>query len=258
MKENRKEKRKIVVAIVIAFALLAGCAVWYHSSSVRKIKAALADEQAQKALMEERVAEITGQLNGTIEERNTLKDKVSALGQQIEDLLVEEVVLFDAAMITEEVKEIGELATEEYCYTNVGTVDGTNDIKVIGWTIPFSKKTAVVTMDGVLKAGIDISKVEISCNEETRTILVKMPAAKILSNELDEDSMTVYDEDNGLFNPITLSDGSSIRTQIKTEAETRAIKNGLLTKAKTRAQEMIRHIIFAVPGIEENYRITFL
>ena len=109
-------------------------------------------------------------------------------------------------------------------------------------------------MDGVLKAGIDFSAVKISNTDDTITVVV--PKASVLSNELVEKSLNVYEEKDGLFNKITLEDDSAIRQQIKDKAQQSAVDNGLLQQAHDNAADMLRYMIKAVPGVKDNYTIV--
>lgn len=245
-----KKVLSIIVALVVLLAALAGGLLWYHKKEMNKLEQQITEEQAQKALMDQRIAEITGDLETAESDKQTLLDR-------IDELIAEEVVVFDAATVQEEIQEIGEMATVEYHYTNASTLDSSKKFWFTNWNLPLTTKTAVITMDGVLKAGVEIKSIEITSDEISKTITVKIPEAKILSNELDEDSLQVYDEKSGLFNELTLSDSSELRTELKTEAEEKALQNGLLEQAETNAKTIIRSIIEATPSIKENYTIVF-
>ena len=110
-------------------------------------------------------------------------------------------------------------------------------------------------MDGVLKVGIDVTKVDIVTDEATKTITITIPEATILSNELDEESMIVHVEEEQLFSNITLADSSSVRIEIKSKAEERALEQGLLEEARTKAGEIVRNLIVAVPSVKDTYTI---
>ena len=84
-----------------------------------------------------------------------------------------------------------------------------------------------------------------------------MPESKILSNELDENSLKVYQEDESVWNQITLTDSKALRDQIKKQAEKNAIDNKLLDQASEKAEQLVQSIIFATPGIKETYTVKF-
>ena len=58
-------------------------------------------------------------------------------------------------VLEQKLQEIGELATVEYHYTNMGKFE--NQLDFYGWAVPLTKKSFIVSYDGVIKAGVDIS-----------------------------------------------------------------------------------------------------
>ena len=67
--------------------------------------------------------------------------------------------------------------------------------------------------------------------------------------------MTVYNEEEGVFNKITLEDGSLVRIDIKNKAKENALRNGLLEQARENAGEFVKCLIEAVPSIKDTYTI---
>jgi len=246
--KTKKTFKTIIICIVVA-ALVVGGLVFTYTRKVNAVRAEMAEEVAQKELMVKRIAEIRQQLDSSEEEKKSLLD-------QIDDLLFEEVFVFDSGMIEEDIKDIGELATIEYRYTNAGSCDA-KKVLANGWTLPFSKKTLVMVMDGVIKAGVDIEKMTIQSDETKKTITVTLPKAKILSNELDMDSARVFDEDRGLFNPVTVDDAVEVMKDIKKTAVENAEKNGLYEQATENAQRIIRSLLVSIPGLKDTYTIEF-
>lgn len=236
------------MGIVAAVAVAAGAYRW-HAGEMSSLSRQLQEEQARKEQMARRIQDIQGKLDGA-ESAN------ESLLQQIDDLLAEEVAVFDAEAVMEEIQGIGELAAVEYHYTNVGTLDTVDVFKLTKWEKPFSRKSAVVTMDGVLKAGVDVSEVSIVADEITRTIVVSVPRAEILSNELLEDSMQVYIEEESLFSNLTLEDSSVLREKIKSKAVKNALDHGLLSQAQEEAADLVRSLIETTPSVKETYSIV--
>lgn len=248
----------IIIAIITPIALSIAISIKIINTKANaheKEKIRLTNEYAtehEKTLrLEERIESVLEELSSSEAEKETLKEK-------IEELMAKEEVVFDSATIMEEVSNIGELATVEYFYTNVGTIDSkkvffSSDVK-----IPFSEKSVVISMDGVIKVGIDVTKVKIETDETTKTITVTIPEAKILSNELDEDSLFVHTEEGGLFNDVTVQDSADIRKEIKDKSEQNLKKNGIYDKAEGQAKLIIQGLIEAVPGVKESYQIEFI
>lgn len=156
-----------------------------------------------------------------------------------------------ATGLTQQLQEIEELATMSYNYTKVGKFS--NNLKFNGWDIPLTQKSFLITYDGKLKAGIKMDKIDV--NVENNTIIISIPEIEILSNEIDESSIEVYDETKNVFNPISVTDYTTFAKKQKDAVAEEAIENGLLSEAATKTQNTIKKYLNAVPGIDGNYEI---
>ena len=65
----------------------------------------------------------------------------------------------------------------------------------------------IITYDGVIKAGYDLSKVKAEVNGTNVT--VTLPEPKILSHTIDYDSLQIMDEQYSIFNPVEITDYNS-------------------------------------------------
>lgn len=249
MKKIREMKKSIKTATIIisVIAVVVSAIIW-HTSQMNDLRQELLDEQQKVLNEQEQNTLLAQQLDSSEKEKQSLS-------AQIDELLTEEVAVFDATLVKEQILDIKEIGTMEYHYTNVGTVDSVNHFKNTDVKIPFSSKTAIVTMDGVIKAGVDAEQIEIVVNEMTKTITITIPEATILSNEPFEESMVVYTEEEGLFNNLTLADGSSIRIEIKDKAEANALENNILKQAQEKAGEFVKCLIEAIPSVKDTYKI---
>ena len=158
-----------------------------------------------------------------------------------------------ADLLGQQLRDIQELSTVEYHYTNMGRFENQKDF--YGWKVPFTTKSFIVAYDGVIKAGVDLSEMKIEVSG--KTITVTMPEAKVLSHEMDEESLEVYDETHNIFNPIEIEDYTQFTADQKESIEARALDNGLLTSAAQRAENTVRGLIEALPGMEE-YTLTIV
>ena len=158
-----------------------------------------------------------------------------------------------ADLLGQQLRDIQELSTVEYHYTNMGRFENQKDF--YGWKVPFTTKSFIVAYDGVIKAGVDLSEMKIEVSG--KTITVTMPEAKVLSHEMDEESLEVYDETHNIFNPIEIEDYTQFTADQKESIEARALDNGLLTSAVQRAENTVRGLIEALPGMEE-YTLTIV
>lgn len=183
-----------------------------------------------------------------------LQLKISELEDQIMIYVkVDEEI--NLSLINSEIQDIGELATVEYLYTDVGKFEDPKQL--FGKNIPFTTKSFIVKWDGVIKAGIDISKIEIEENKMKKEILIRIPEAEILSHEIDDESIETLDEKDGLFNPIKIDDVRTFDANTKDAMEQRAIENGLLERALANAKDIIYNIVHTDVVEKKEYSIVF-
>jgi len=188
-----------------------------------------------------------------------LKQQVTDLEQQLEDTPV----VWDDTPTTEitidfiksEIKDIGELATIEYLYTDAGKFEDPK--KVFGMNIPFTTKTFIAKWDGVIKAGVKIDEIIVEINDANKEIIVHMPNAEILSHEIDSDSIETLDEKDGLFNPVKVEDVRLFDAVSKEAIEVRVVENGILNKAFDNAKEIIQKLVNNDVVQEQGYKIKF-
>ena len=88
-----------------------------------------------------------------------------------------------AVVLQNQLSELSELATVSYHYTNMAQYENSGQIS--GIVIPFTTKRFILTYDGVIKAGIDLTKADLQISGST--VRVALPEAEILSHELSED-----------------------------------------------------------------------
>lgn len=149
-------------------------------------------------------------------------------------------------LLGQQLADIQELSTVEYHYTNMGKFE--DQVDFYGWKVPFTTKSFIVAYDGTIKAGTDLSGMDIQVSGDQ--ISVTLPAPEILSHEIDEDSIQVYDQTHNIFNQIEISDYTGFTADQKSGVEEKAIGNGLLTAAKERSEAAVEHLLSRVPGVE--------
>lgn len=152
-----------------------------------------------------------------------------------------------SALLGQRLNAIQELATQEYHYTNMGRFQ--NQLDFYGWKVPFTTKSFIVAYNGVIKAGVDLSELQVEVSG--KTISVTLPEGKILSHDIDEESLEVFDETKNIFNPIQIEDYTGFTADQKASMEERAIDEGLLTAASERARTVVEEFLSAFPGAEE-------
>ena len=149
-------------------------------------------------------------------------------------------------------EDIGELATQSAYCTEVEVTEASREL--FGVTIPFTQSKYIYSYDVVIKAGLDFT--DVSWSEQDGTIRVTLPEIRVLSNEIDLDSLKVYHEDESLFRNITLEENNAALADLKARAEQDAIGNGLLEEARDNAQQILA-AFFANQYDLTEYRLEF-
>ena len=155
-----------------------------------------------------------------------------------------------SSLLKEELKYVKDLVTVEYRYTNADKAEFPGHV-LFGQNIPFTGKSFIVSYDGVIKYGVDLSAVEITVNEVARTVTVTVPQSKIISHEIPEASFKALDEKNGLFNRIHIDDVTEFRQAQKSSMEAKASEMGLPRQAQEQSGAAIEALLNATPGMDE-------
>lgn len=145
----------------------------------------------------------------------------------------------DSVVLENKLTEISEFASVTYSYTNMAEFENSKDF--YGLKLPLTTKGFIVTYDGEIKAGVDLSKAEVKTSGHKVT--VTLPEAEILSHEIDEDSLEIFDESTSIFNPLKVADYNSFNKDQKAEMEQKAIDKGMLDTAKEKAAVTVKGFI---------------
>ena len=156
----------------------------------------------------------------------------------------------DAVVVENRLTQISELATVSYQYTNMAQFSSSNDF--YGVTLPFTTKEFILTYDGVIKAGVDLAQAKVTVGDTAATVI--LPAARILSHEIDEGSVEVFDEKTSIFNPFTVEDFASFQADQKAEMEAKALEKGLLAQAVEQAEKSVSALL--TPILPEGWELV--
>lgn len=156
-------------------------------------------------------------------------------------------------LLGQQLRQAQELVSVEYHYTNMGKFE--NQVDFYGWKVPFTTKSFLVSYDGLIKAGVDLSQVQVNVDELSHTVTVTLPGGEIISHEIPEDSIQVFDETHNIFNPITIEDYTGFTQDQRQAVEQKAVDNGLLTAAEEKARAAVESFLLLIPGMED-YTLT--
>ena len=157
-------------------------------------------------------------------------------------------------IIKNQILSVKELTTLKYKYTNVGSFE--NQQEFYGMKLPFTQKKFIISYDGEVNAGINLEEAKVSLNEADKKINIQIPHAVILNHVIDEDSLTIFDEKNSIFNQLEVKDFSDFRKDEMKKVEKELEEKGFLEEADEKTKEAIIEILKINPLLEE-YTIEF-
>lgn len=145
------------------------------------------------------------------------------------------------SLIRERVVELSELATLKYEYSKA--MVNRDDKKIPLTDIRFAETIKLVEYTGYLKAGSDLSKVEVDYDEVGKQVIVRVPKAKILDNVVELENTTIEDvKGNIFFDPPTQDIIDDINDE-KNKFEEEKISQGFLTEADKRTEEVLKSFL---------------
>lgn len=156
-------------------------------------------------------------------------------------------------IIKNQIVNAKELTSLKYKYTNVGSFENTEEF--YGLKIPFTSKKFIISYDGEISAGVDLEKSKVDVDEINKVVTVSLPEAKILSHQIDENSLTIFDEKNSIFNQLKIQDFSDFRKNEMEKVEKDLIEKGFLDEANQRSKEAVSELLNINPNLNGEYTI---
>jgi hypothetical protein len=165
-----------------------------------------------------------------------------------------------AQTIIKEILPIGEYASLAYHYTSV--VKDVNSKDINGWTIPFTTRKYIFTYNGTMKLGIDGTQIKIKEEKHKETglpvIIVTLPPIKILSHEIIDNSIEVFDQSQTIFNEINIQDAFKVTAERKREMENKAMSGDVIKDARASTEQQLGSLLRPLPGILGVYDVVFI
>ena len=144
-KKHKLRRKLISILIIVAVFLVSILSAWLigtiHAKKTQDTSAQAEIERLRTALQEKEQELIDLQNTPVVVNR-----------------IAPEIVL---DIINSELKDIGELATTEYIFTDTAVFTDSKDIAKWNWNVPGTEKSFITKWDGKIKAGIQIDKIKI-------------------------------------------------------------------------------------------------
>ncbi len=154
-------------------------------------------------------------------------------------------------MVMEKLQSIGQLVTYSYEYSDVREIKDSRQL--FGWNIPGTTHTIQLKYNGTIKVGYEVADIQVSVDNDTKTIYVTLPDPKVTDNYIDMDTLS-YAEQNNIFNPIKGDEITSGLDTIKAEALEKAEHAGIYELAEGNAKSQISGLFEAFDGYSARFR----
>ena len=135
-----------------------------------------------------------------------------------------------------------------------GVNSNTKTQRVFGKDVPLTESKQVYSYGVIVKAGFDFN--EIKWKVSGKTITVNVPEMRILSKQLDPDSLEVHLDQGNIFSRITLQDINKSNKELEDQVVEDAIKHGLFDNARTNAETVLKAFFGQVYNLNK-YEIVF-
>lgn len=169
--------------------------------------------------------------------------------------LVEVEKTITSQILQDGLRDMGILVTQEYYFTEV--IQSSSVKKLFKFDLPMTETSYLATYDGVITAGIDLTKVQVNKNNDAKLITVSVPMAAIQNVDVDPNSFKLYSEKSGIGNPLSVADVNQSLVELENNARATALQKGLLEKADRNAEAVIRNFISSLVDTTQ-YRIQFV
>ena len=228
------ERRNALIALLCLVMVLTGSA-WYLGKQQTTVK------------FRSTVANLEEKNTYLAEELEYWKEKVLAAGPVSAETAME--ILLTEYPLSEKMVSL------EYPYSDC---DRLNYFQTISdWPIPFTEKAYTIKWSGVITAGINMTEVSIHTNKAGDKLLVTVPNAEILGYEIDDESFELLNEQNNIFNPISLEDLLEMDFEIEKSMKSRVKEDVILDQAQDNAVILITDVLRSHPEIGSHYEIEF-
>lgn len=129
-------------------------------------------------------------------------------------------------------------------------------VKKLGIELPFTENKEKISCKGKVKGGYDLSKVDVKKDEDQKIIKIRMPKMKIISKEIDKESIEHESLKSALFHWKDMDYTITLMDDLEKELVKQAKKNGEFEeKALENAEKVLGGLIKKIDGSGE-YKVV--
>lgn len=156
------------------------------------------------------------------------------------------------------IQERGELVSVSQDYTIIDKVTKSNRDFLDLFDVPFTENSFWYRYAGTIKAGVNLETAKIEQDANDPTVLhITLEAPYIISNTPDMERTGVLEQNNNIFNPISIEQSDEFQAECVKRSQKEAIEGGLLEEARANAEVEITQLFTAAFG-EDAYTIDFI
>lgn len=146
--------------------------------------------------------------------------------------------------LREEVKKISKYSAYEVNYTSILYFSDKAEIEKLNIKdIPLTGNRFVATIDGKMNIGINgeliVFEEEKDIEGNVTAINLRVPHSEILENYTIQESLKVYDQKNGIFNPVSPKDTNALEIEALNKEKKKVLDSDVLQ----RSDESIKYLL---------------
>ncbi len=151
-----------------------------------------------------------------------------------------------SALLQDNLIELSEWTTLKYEYSNVIVSRTEKNLSILGISdISYAEAIKLIEYSGYLKAGPDLSMLEISYDESSKKLLIRVPKSTILDNVVETETVRVEDIKGNIFSDYPTQTIFDEINEEKEELEQEKVKAGFLEEANQRVQLLLTSFLNA-------------
>lgn len=152
----------------------------------------------------------------------------------------------ETSLLQDNLVELSEWTTLKYEYSNVIVSRTEKNLNVMGISdINYGKTIKLIEYSGYLKAGTDLSKIQISYDEVSKKLLVRVQKSQILDNVVETEKTKVEDIQGNLFSDYPTQTVFDEINANKKQLQEEKISQGFLEEADQRIRQLLMSFLKA-------------
>lgn len=167
--------------------------------------------------------------------------------------VVEEVKI-TSSLVGDYLQKSQDLVSYKYFYTNAAMLE--NNKNLYGYNLPFTSKRLIVSYKGKATLGLDLAQLKIEVDGK-KIIISNVDNVSILTHEIDDASLKIFDEETSLFSDWKISDYQGFFADQRKEVEKQIKESNIIEEARKSAKEAIKNLLNLHSQIEKEYEIIF-